>query len=244
MVLIVLGPPLLSHFDVIFPNLCHHSDIAYYGINLNQSVILAQIGYSTAPTVYGRLWNTAVGNLIAQSAGYLPGFFVGIFLPDWIGRRTQQLLGCAGAMILYAIWAGVTNHTSTAGLMTVFTISQLVLNSGPNVTTFLIPVELFPTRVRATAHGLAAASGKLGAVLTAFTFGSLTESIGIEGVLGLLSGIMFLTTALTFLIPETKGRTIEDLETDVLYTKADNHTPTKLGSPELRGSLKEDIAKS
>lgn len=195
------------------------SDIAYYGINLNQSVILARIGFGTGTTPYDTLWHTAVGNLIVNAAGYVPGFYVGIFLPDWMGRKTQQFGCCLTAGVLYAIWAGVSNRASTGGLMALFTISQLVLNSGPNVTTFLIPVELFPTRVRATAHGIAAASGKAGAVLTSFAFGTVTQAIGIQGVLGIFAGCMGLCALLTFLVPETKGSTLEDLESDVLYGK-------------------------
>lgn len=158
-----------------------------------------------------------MGNIIVQSAGYLPGFFIGIFLPDLIGRKRQQLYCSILVAIMYAIWAGITHHTGTGGLMTIFTLSQLILNAGPNITTFLLPVELFPTRVRGTAHGIAAASGKAGAVLTAFAFGTVTDTIGIEGTLGLFSGLMALCAACTFLIPETKGSSISDLETDVLY---------------------------
>ena len=88
---------------------------------------------------------------------------------------------------------------------------------GPNATTFLLPVEVFPTRVRGTAHGIAAASGKAGAVVTVFAFGSLTDSIGLRGVLGLLSGIMALTALVTLLIPETKGRSLEEIERGVIY---------------------------
>ncbi|KAJ5487395.1 hypothetical protein N7530_001695 [Penicillium desertorum] len=65
-------------------------DIAYYGINLNQSIILARIGYANGATTWQTLYNTAVGNIIIQAAGYLPGFYVGIFLPDRIGRRCFQ----------------------------------------------------------------------------------------------------------------------------------------------------------
>jgi PHS family inorganic phosphate transporter-like MFS transporter len=120
--------------------------------------------------------------------------------------------------IIYAIWAGVLKAgVSTAGLLTIFTISQLVLNATTNVTTFLLPVEVFPTRVRGTAHGIAAASGKCGAVLTAFTFGTVNQKIGLPGVLGLFSGIMVLCALCTLLIPETKGVSIEDVEGDVLY---------------------------
>ena len=88
---------------------------------------------------------------------------------------------------------------------------------GPNTTTFLIPVEVFPTRVRGTAHGIAAASGKAGAVVTAFAFGSLTDSIGLRGVLGLLSGVMALTALVTLMIPETKGRSLEEIEHGIIY---------------------------
>lgn len=101
--------------------------------------------------------------------------------------------------------------------MTLFALSQLALNAGPNTTTFLLPVEVFPTRVRGTAHGIAAASGKAGAVLTSSAFGSVTNAIGLDGTLGLLSGIMFLAAMITLLIPEPKGMSLEDIEDDVLY---------------------------
>lgn len=142
--------------------------------------------------------------------------------------------------ILYAVWAGVTNHTSTGGLITLFTLSQLVLNSGPNATTFLIPTEVFPTRVRGTAHGIAAASGKLGAVVTAFAFGSLTDAIGLRGVLGLLSGIMALVALVTLLIPETKGLSLDEIERGVIYGESPSTggTDSAESSPELEGKSK------
>jgi PHS family inorganic phosphate transporter-like MFS transporter len=101
--------------------------------------------------------------------------------------------------------------------MTLFTLSQFFLNVGPNATTFLLPVEVFPTRVRGTAHGIAAASGKAGAVVTAFAFGTIADKIGVKGVLGLFSGVMALCSAVTLLIPEPKGKTIEEIESGVLY---------------------------
>ena len=48
---------------------------------------------------------------------------------------------------------------------TLYGLSFFFCNCGPNVTTFVIPSELFPTSIRATAHGISAASGKLGAAL-------------------------------------------------------------------------------
>ncbi|OCT46997.1 putative inorganic phosphate transporter [Cladophialophora carrionii] len=194
-------------------------DIAFYGVNLNQSVILSRIGYGKADTPWGTLWNTAVGNIIVAAAGYLPGYYIGIFLPDWIGRVRQQFYCSAVVAGLYAIWAGVLtdSSTSTGGLIAIFTLAQLFLNMGPNCTTFLLPVEVFPTRVRGTAHGIAAASGKAGAIVTAFSFAQLTDAIGLSAVLGILAGIMALCAACTLLIPETKGRTLDEIEHGILY---------------------------
>lgn len=231
-------------------------DIAFYGVNLNQSVILARIGFSGGSTPWQVLHNTAVGNIIQVSAGYVPGYWVGIFLPDWLGHRRQQFLGSAAVTILYAVWAGVTNHTSTGGLITLFTISQFVLNAGLASTTFLgmysrrrffynhfvhsanlvaAPVDVFPTKVRATSHGIAAASGKIGAVVTSFAFNSATNTIGLNGVLGLLSGIMFLCTLLTYYVPETKGLSLAEIEADGMYkdkksTGAGSSSPVVISS--------------
>lgn len=123
-------------------------------MNLNQSVILSKIGYGVGETPYETLYNTAVGNIIVMLAGTLPGYLIAIFLPDWMGRVRQQWVFSFIVAALYAIWAGVTGHTSTGGLITLFVLSQLAIGMGPNATTFLIPAEVFPTRVRGTAHGM------------------------------------------------------------------------------------------
>lgn len=50
------------------PRLTRCSDIAYYGVNLNQSVVLGKIGYGKGKTPFETLHNTAVGNIIVQIA--------------------------------------------------------------------------------------------------------------------------------------------------------------------------------
>ena len=119
-------------------------------------------------------------------------------------------------------------YASTGALMTLFTLSQFAICTGPNCTTFLIPVEVFPTRVRGTAHGIAAATGKAGAVLTAFAFGTITDKLGLDGALGLFSGIMTLCALLTLWIPETKGMSIQDIEDDAHYHRQLNGTRARL----------------
>jgi hypothetical protein len=45
------------------------------------------------------------------------------------------------------------------------------------------PAEIFPTRYRATAHGVSAACGKTGAIISSLAFNSLTNKIGTPNVL-------------------------------------------------------------
>lgn len=47
----------------------------------------------------------------------------------------------------------------------VYGMTYLFSNWGANTSTFIIPSEAFPTRIRATAHGLSAAAGKIGATV-------------------------------------------------------------------------------
>ncbi|KUJ16608.1 MFS general substrate transporter [Mollisia scopiformis] len=151
-------------------------DVAFHGTNLNQSVLLADIGFATGATHYDVLMRNAIGNLIIAVAGYL-------------GRKWIQIQGFLMCALMFAILAGGYMHLSTAGKFTCFAIAQFFFNFGPNATTFIIPAEVYPSRVRGFAHGLSAATGKLGAILSALLFNYLAGSI-----------------ITWFLIPETKGR--------------------------------------
>ena len=91
-------------------------------------------------------------------------------------------------------------------------IFQFMTNLGPNATTYLLAGEVFPTRIRGLGAGFAAASGKVGAVLTAFFFPTLLKSMGIERLLMVLVITSLLGAAITWLYRmETKGLDMETL---------------------------------
>jgi len=46
-----------------------------------------------------------------------------------------------------------------------FAIFNLMVNFGPNPTTYMLPTERFPPYIRASGHGFAASSGKIGAAV-------------------------------------------------------------------------------
>ncbi len=79
--------------------------------------------------------------------GQLPGAWLAIFLPDLIGRRNQQFYFSLASALFYGVWAGVAKTASSGDLIALFTLSSFAMNAGPAATTFLLPVEVFPTRV-------------------------------------------------------------------------------------------------
>lgn len=68
-------------------------DVAFYGTNLNQSVILSEIGYSSGKDEFDMLRRNAIGNIILAVAGYVPGYFVTIYFIEKLGRRWIQIQG-------------------------------------------------------------------------------------------------------------------------------------------------------
>jgi PHS family inorganic phosphate transporter-like MFS transporter len=188
-------------------------DVAFYGINLNQSVILGDIGYATGKTPYEYLLKNAEGNLIIAVAGYVPGYFITIALIEVLGRKWIQIQGFLVTSLMFGILAGAPSLGSGARF-TLIVIAQLFFNFGPNATTFIVPGEVFPSRVRGLAHGFCAAVGKLGAILSGIGFNWWSQkdhktykgSIGLSGVLWVFFALELLGAVVTFFcVPETKG---------------------------------------
>jgi hypothetical protein len=83
------------------------------------------------------------------------------------------------------------------------------------MTTFVMPSELYPVSMRATGHGISAGIGKLGAFIGVFLFPVLQTSLGLRGVL-LLTGVVSLGgLALTLVLPEPAGRSLDDITAGV-----------------------------
>lgn len=200
-------------------------DLAFYGLNLNQSIVLEAIGYgdnnAENQTAYDSIWNKSIGNLIIAAIGTVPGYWVAVLLIEKIGRKPIQLTGFAVigiCLAVIAIWFHKIINYSKTLFFVIYIICQFFFNFGPNMTTFVIPSEVFPTRFRTTAHGISAASGKLGAIIAAHTF-SVIKDIGgkpgsnnfIQGLFGILAFMMFLGFIVSTFLPETKGKTLEEL---------------------------------
>ena len=154
---------------------------------MNSSIILQAIGFGSPSSsikgtqaVYVNLKNICVGNLILSAAGLIPGYYATFLLIDSWGRKPIQLMGFGILTILFVIMGFgynklTANESTNKAFVFLYCLANFFQNFGPNTTTFVIPGEVFPTRYRSTAHGISAASGKLGAIVAQVGFARLKD---------------------------------------------------------------------
>ncbi|KAF8318368.1 phosphate permease [Clavulina sp. PMI_390] len=210
-------------------------DIAFYGLALNSSTFINNIvvvsdQLDVGQQAYHRLFNISLGNAVIAIAGLLPGFLAAFFLIDRIGRKPLQYIGFVALIIIFACMGFgydsmiVHGNASARGAFGfLYCLAMFFANFGPNTTTFIMPGEVFPTRYRSTCHGISAASGKVGAiiaqvVITFRNLGGNTTGSSVNPFLGhvleIYAAVMITGLAATWLLPETAGKTLEELSNE------------------------------
>ena len=140
------------------------------------------------------------------------GFLFAIVLVERLGRIRLQIIGFLGMAVGLLILAlgSQSNQVNIAMIFGGFLIFNLMMNAGPNSTTFLLSGELFPTSIRASGAGFASAFAKTGAVLGTFFLPILQTRLGIPLLLELLAIICLLAAIITYLLRvETTGKSLE-----------------------------------
>jgi MFS transporter, SP family, arabinose:H+ symporter len=156
----------------------------------------------------------------AMGTAALIGFFnmiftvVAIWKIDVWGRKPLLIAGFGGLSIaLLAIGGLFSGGQGTILLVAafIFYIAVFAATLGPGV--WVVIAEIYPTSIRGRAMSLATLSLFLGSTFVTQTYPLLRESIGI-GMTFMLYGLVMIP-ALFFVIkyiPETKGRTLEEIE--------------------------------
>ncbi len=181
-------------------------DYAYYGNTISTPQILGLIS-PNAPVMTKIALQLAIFVVAA-----VPGYVLAIARLDRIGHRRLQLTGFAMMALCFAVIALVPGLTTmVVPFLLVYGVSYFFTEFGPNMTTFVMPSELYPVTMRATGHGISAGVGKLGAFIGVFLFPVLQTSLGLRGTLLLTAGVSVAGLALTLVLPEPAGRSLEDL---------------------------------
>ena len=191
-------------------------DVAFYGIGFFTPIILATMAYTSSGNYIERDIAATHGAVFIDLFLVL-GIIIAVLLVDKVGRiklQTWGFLGMAVGLYILAFSHLMVGHPSEIPLIFLgFIVFYLMANLGPNPTTFLLPAELFPTHLRATGHGFASASGKVGAAVGIFLLPVLKASIGLPITMVILGTFCLagfvLTAALGY---ETKGKSLDEIQ--------------------------------
>jgi PHS family inorganic phosphate transporter-like MFS transporter len=202
-------------------------DYAYYGNTISTPQILSLIS-PNASTMSKIAIQLAIFVVAA-----VPGYILAIARLDRIGHRRLQLIGFAMMTLCFLVIGAVPGMTTAvAPFLLVYGLSYFFTEFGPNMTTFVLPSELYPVNMRTTGHGISAGVGKLGAFIGVFLFPLLQTSLGLRGTLLLTAGVAALGFALTRVLPEPAGHSLDDISSGRLQAPIPFATMVPSAPPE------------
>ncbi|KAL6320622.1 hypothetical protein AAG906_008622 [Vitis piasezkii] len=195
-------------------------DIAFYSQNLTQKDIFPAMNLVNKDyqvSALREMFETSRAMFVVALLGTFPGYWFTVFFIERIGRYIIQLVGFF-MMSLFMLIIGIKYEYLRDDNKWLFAVlyglTFFFANFGPNSTTFVLPAELFPTRVRSTCHAMSAAAGKAGAMIGAFVVATYTLD-GKANEIRIAMITMACTNMLgffcTFLVTETKGRSLEEI---------------------------------
>jgi MFS transporter, putative metabolite transport protein len=195
-------------------------DLGTYGIGIfTPTILAAAVG---ANSDHARSIGDLIMNDIIAAKGaalittlLIVGIIFAVMLTDIVGRIRLQVLGfigCAAGLLLASISENFTGGTQTLLIFAGFMLFNFMTNLGPNAQTYLLAGEVFPTAIRGKGAGFAAAFAKIGAVLTAFLFPILLDTIGTQALLYGLIATSILGAIVTWMFRiETTGVKLDRL---------------------------------
>src|SRR5262249_10520713 len=86
--------------------------------------------------------------------------------------------------------------------MAFYALAYFMFNAGPNTLTFVLAGECFPTEFRGTSYGIAAAAGKIGAMVARGIVEAVAKDRdGLVTILSAFSAILFIMSLLIWFQP-------------------------------------------
>ena len=157
-------------------------------------------------------------NIVVTGIANLIFTFVAIYTVDRLGRRALMLIGAGGLAGIYAI-LGLCYYMEMSGVLmvalVVLAIACYAMSLGP--VTWVLLSEIFPNRVRAVAVATGTFALWVASCTLTYTFPFLNAGLGTSGTFWIyacicLAGFLFFLKKL----PETKGKSLEELERELL----------------------------
>ncbi len=190
-------PPLLGR-TVFIALAWFLLNAGYYGAFIWLPSLLHQQGYTLV---------RSLGYVLLMTLAQLPGYLSAAWLIDRVGRRPVLV----GYLFLSGVFAWLLGHAHGTGQVLLYGSLLSFFNLGAWGSIYAYTPELFPTGLRASGAGLAAAVGRVGGILAPYLTGALLAGLGFAGVLGLHGLFLVLAGVAAFLVGvETRGRVLEE----------------------------------
>jgi len=136
-----------------------------------------------------------------------------LWLVDRAGRKTLILAGTTVQFVSFAL-VGWFYHIHGSGLAVLIFVMSFVAGHafGNGVACWVIISEIYPTKVRGRGMSIATTALWLVGYLGNQLFPTMQKRLGSDGTFWLFSAGALLTVALVaWLVPETKGRSLEEI---------------------------------
>lgn len=159
-------------------------------------------------------------NIVITGITNLVFTFVAIFTVDRLGRRALLLFGAGGLALIYLLMGGAYffNITGIALLIiVVLAIACYAMSLAPVM--WVVISEIFPNAVRGTAMAIATFALWAACFVLTYTFPIMNQALGAAGTFWIYGLICILGFVFIYKnIPETKNRSLEQIEKDFLIT--------------------------
>ncbi|PNP80280.1 hypothetical protein FNYG_06356 [Fusarium nygamai] len=192
------------------------NDVFFYGNKLFQGQFIKVISPDSKSIFTTWTWNLV--NITVSLAGY---YLASLLIDNKMyGRKMMQQVGFFMCFLMFVIPAFKFDYyTSPAGIhafQAMYFISSFFNQFGPNSVTFLVAGEVFPTPIRATAHGFSACIGKSGALLASVLYNYIDDQTKFYvvpwfGLAGMVLTWIFL--------PDTTGLDLKEQERRWYYIR-------------------------
>jgi sugar porter (SP) family MFS transporter len=197
----------LGVFLAVFQQWCGINTVFYYA-----EEIFTAAGYEVGDILL---------NIVITGSVMLVFTLIAIQKVDQWGRRILMLIGAAGLSVSYLL-IGLSYRLNIQGLpvlvLVVIAIAFYSFTLAP--VTWVLISEIFPNRIRGAAVSIAVFALWTGCLTLTYTFPFLNETLGTANTYWMYAAICaFGFLVLKSKLPETKGRTLEEIEAELLGNK-------------------------
>jgi len=149
--------------------------------------------------------------------------FVAMALLDRAGRRTLLLVSAAGMTVSLGLMSGNYAGLNNVVLAVIALCAYMAFFSvGFGPTTWVLASEIFPLSHRGFGMGCATFANRFTSGVVASSFLSLQDGLTPAGAFGMYCGLAVVSFLFVWrFVPETKGKTLEEIEAELGSTPGD-----------------------